>query len=58
MRAKSIRLRANVRIEMQGLSRASGGRMMLTRLPSVRQAFAIGLDLSNRRPPAPAPSTR
>ena len=40
----------NFRMEMQGLWIASGGRMMLTRLPSGKRQSTIGLDSSTRRP--------
>ena len=40
----------NLRIEMQGPSRASGGKMTLTRLPSGRRASQRGLDSSMRLP--------
>ena len=37
-------------MEMQGLWIASGGKMMLTRLPSGKRQSTIGLDSSTRRP--------
>ena len=40
----------NLRIEMLGPSMASGGVMMLTRLPSIRRASTSGCDSSMRRP--------
>ena len=40
----------NLRIEMVGPSMASGGMMMLTRLPSLRRASTSGVDSSTRRP--------
>ena len=52
--AKSMAFLANLRIEMQGPSSASGGKMMLTRLPSGRRASTIGLNSSMRRPTAAA----
>ena len=44
------RWRENLRIEMQGLSMASGGKITLTRLPSCNLASTIGLASSMRRP--------
>lgn len=49
-RSRVIVWRANLRIEMQAPSRASGGAMMLTRLPSGRRASTIGEASSMRRP--------
>ena len=40
----------NLRIDTEAPSMASGGMMMLTRLPSSRRASQIGLDSSTRRP--------
>ena len=48
--SRSSRWRENLRIEMHGLSIASGGKMTLTRLPSGSLASTIGLDSSIRRP--------
>ena len=42
--------RANLRIDRQGPSSASGGKTMLTRLPSASRASTIGLLSSIRRP--------
>ena len=50
--AKSSFFLANLRIEMHGPSSASGGKTMLTRLPSASRASTIGLDSSMRRPTA------
>jgi len=44
----------NLRIEMAGPSIASGGAMMLTRLPSARRASTSGVDSSMRRPTRPS----
>ncbi len=42
----------NLRIEIEAPSMASGGAMMLTRLPSARRASTSGVDSSMRRPMA------
>ena len=49
-RSKSMILRANLRIDRQGPSSASGGKTMLTRLPSASRASTIGLLSSTCRP--------
>ena len=50
MAAKSSFFLVNLRIEMQGPSSASGGKITLTRLPSGSRASHSGLDSSTRRP--------
>ena len=50
MTSRVISFLENLRIEMVGPSMASGGMMMLTRLPSLRRASTSGVDSSTRRP--------
>ena len=50
MRCSVRSRRENLRIDITTPSRARGGTMMLTRLPSARRASTMGLDSSTRRP--------